>query len=113
MTLLPGGEQAAVDPRKIREYILNPLHPVGKHKARVFAAKLGLIAKDEPALSTALAMAASAFEAHEIFSDEYGTRYVIDFDMEHENRTALIRSAWLVPEEGRTRFLTCCVLRQL
>jgi len=34
---LPGGDAAVVDLRKLTEYCLNPDHPRGKHKARVFA----------------------------------------------------------------------------
>ena len=36
---LPHAEAAVVevvDPRKLRDYCLNPNHPRGKHKARVF-----------------------------------------------------------------------------
>jgi len=35
-----------LDVRKLRDYCLNPYHPVGKHKARVFSAKLGLKRRD-------------------------------------------------------------------
>jgi hypothetical protein len=28
---------ASIDLRKLSDYCLNPLHPIGKHKARVFS----------------------------------------------------------------------------
>ncbi|WP_367268233.1 DUF6883 domain-containing protein [uncultured Thiohalocapsa sp.] len=40
-TRLPNADQAAVDLDKLRGYCLNPAHPRGRHKARVFAAALG------------------------------------------------------------------------
>lgn len=35
---IPGPEKAVLDPEKIREYLLSETHPVGKFKARYFAA---------------------------------------------------------------------------
>ena len=39
---LPNAPRAVVDIAKLRDYSLNPKHPEGKHKARVFAAALDL-----------------------------------------------------------------------
>ena len=39
---LPNADQAKIDIAKLRDYSLNPVHPEGKHKARVFAAATGL-----------------------------------------------------------------------
>ena len=41
---LPNSDRAVVEIAKLRDYCLNPEHPHGKHKARVFAAALGLTA---------------------------------------------------------------------
>ena len=43
---LPAGGNAVVDVAKIRDYCLNPAHPRGRHKARVFASTLGLTPTD-------------------------------------------------------------------
>ena len=43
---LPNADQAVVDIAKLRDYCLNPLHPVGKHKARVFRSALGFTIDD-------------------------------------------------------------------
>lgn len=51
---MPGGEAAIVDRVKLTEYCLNPEHPRGKHKARVFAAALGFTAGHADELRTAL-----------------------------------------------------------
>jgi len=34
---LPNGEQASIDERKVREYLLSPSHPVGRFKLKFFA----------------------------------------------------------------------------
>ena len=50
---LPGGDAAIVDLDKLTGYCLNPDHPRGKHKARVFAATLGLTSEHAVILRTA------------------------------------------------------------
>ncbi len=39
---LPNAENAVIDIKKLRDYCLNPNHPEGKHKARVFLEKLDI-----------------------------------------------------------------------
>ena len=56
--LLPHGERAIVDIRKLRDYCLNPDRLRGKGKARVFAFALGLSAADAPELREKLLEAA-------------------------------------------------------
>ncbi len=34
--LIPGSDKAIVSVRKVRDYLLSPVHPVGKFKARFF-----------------------------------------------------------------------------
>ena len=41
--LLPNLEKATIDPRKLTEYALNPEHPVGGNKAKVFESTLARI----------------------------------------------------------------------
>jgi hypothetical protein len=43
---IPHAENATVDIRKLRDYCLNLEHPEGKHKARLFAAALGMTEAD-------------------------------------------------------------------
>ena len=47
---LPNADRAVIEIEKLRDYSLNPNHPKGKHKARVFLAALGLKADDAEAL---------------------------------------------------------------
>src|SRR5712691_3337753 len=75
---LPGGEDAIVDPEKLTGYCLNPEHPRGKHKARVFATALGFTAENADALRAALLMAAASGDAQPAASDQFGDRYVLE-----------------------------------
>jgi hypothetical protein len=78
---LPNPEDAVVDIRKLRDYCLSPRHPRGRHKARAFASALGLTVDDAEELRTALLSAAVSEEAAPADSDEYGERYMLDFEI--------------------------------
>jgi hypothetical protein len=108
---LPGGEHAIVDIAKLRDYCLSPVHSRGKHKARVFASALGLSLADADFLRDGLLRAARTGEAIAGEVDEYGRRYVIDFELAWRNRRAVVRSAWIVRlDEASPRFTSCYVL---
>jgi hypothetical protein len=108
---LPNRSAAVVDIEKLSSYCLSLSHPRGRHKARVFAAALGLAAPDAPSLRAALLRAASRGESTPIEADEYGQRYLVDFDMTHAGRRARIRSAWIIIRgELAPRLTSCYVL---
>ncbi len=67
---LPIGEQAVVEIVKLRDYCLSFDHPRGRHKARVFAAALGLTADHAEELRSALLEAARTEEATATDQDE-------------------------------------------
>jgi hypothetical protein len=76
---MPGS--AIVDARKLTGYCLNPEHPRGKHKARVFAT-LGFTAENADDLRTALLKAAASHDAQMAAADQFGDRYVLEFELE-------------------------------
>jgi hypothetical protein len=107
---LPNADRAQVDPRKLTDYCLSPEHPVGKHKAALFRAALGVTAADAGTLRDALLRAAATGEAVTCRADEFGQRYVIDFEMTTPAGTATVRSAWIVgPGEDHLRLTTCYI----
>ena len=55
---MPNPGSAVVDVEKLRDYCLNPSHPRGRHKARVFLATLGLTADHAEELRDSLLAAA-------------------------------------------------------
>lgn len=111
--LLPNGKRAVVDIRKLRDYCLNPDHPRGTGKARVFAAALGITSPDAEELKKALIQAARLGEAKPGEADMYGQRYTVDFDMETGKGKAIVRSGWIVlHNESVPRLTTCYVLKR-
>lgn len=108
---LPHAEQAIVDLEKLESYCLNPEHPRGKHKARVFASALGMSAADAGDLRDLLLAAVAEREAHPGQCDEYGRRYTLDFEVVRAGRRAVVRSGWIIlTDEDRPRLTTCFVL---
>jgi len=108
---LPGGENAVVEIAKLRDYCLDPSHPRGRHKSRIFLAVLGLAQADAEFLRQELLRAARAATAIEGDADEYGERYIVDFELTRNDRRAEIRSAWIIRRgEGFPRLTSCYVL---
>lgn len=105
---LPGGTAAIVDIAKLRDYCLDPHHPRGRYKARVFLSTLGLAQMDAEFLRTALFQAAKEAWAVEGVSDEYGDRNRIDFEVSRGDRHATVRSAWIVLRGDAVPRLTSC-----
>jgi hypothetical protein len=107
---LPNGNRAVVEISKLCDYCLNPGHPIGKHKARVFASALGLIADDAVWLQQALLDAAAKSEVTEGAVDRFGTRYWMKCTMLRGTHQAVVCSAWIVQSEVDVpRLITCYV----
>jgi uncharacterized protein DUF6883 len=108
---LPNPGRAVIDIAKLRDYCLNPAHPVGKHKARVFASVLGLTAADAEELRDSLLEAARLQDVVPGEQDEYGQRYTLDAIVVGPAGQAVVRSAWIVRTgEDFPRLTTCYVL---
>jgi len=108
---LPGGAAATVEISKLRDYCLDPHHPRGRHKARVFLSALGLGQSDADFLRAALLKAALEADAVPSEADEYGARYIVDFPMTNGDREATVRSAWIIVRgESAPRLTSCFVL---
>src|SRR6266404_7490255 len=75
---LPNAENAVIDIAKLQDYCLNPNHPEGKHKARVFQRKLGIRRSHAEQLREVILQAILTEDALEQQSTVYGRRYVVD-----------------------------------
>jgi hypothetical protein len=90
---------AIVEISKVCEYCLDPQHPRGRHKARVFLSTLGLTQTDARFLRAALIQAAREGDAVAGATVDYGDRH------------ATVRSAWIVlGGEASPRLTSCFVL---
>jgi hypothetical protein len=102
-----------VEIKKLRDYSLNTSHDVAKHKARVFQAALGLTATDADWLRERVLQAAHNEEALTESTSVFGEKYIIDVLIVKEERSAMVRTSWIV-EHGRSfpRLTSCYVLRK-
>src|SRR5215213_5438567 len=97
---LPNAARAVVDIKKLRDYSLNPNHPEGKHKARVFLEKLNFKADDAERLRKLILEAILIENAAEQQPTPYGRRFVIDFQVDWQEKFVrayvMIRTAWII-----------------
>ncbi len=106
--LVPYAENAVVDLRKITEYLLNPEHKQGRHKARLFASSLNFTSENAEELRLALLSAVRKIDAVFGKFDRFGQRYTVDFSFEWQGKSAIIRSGWIVEHNSEIpRFTTC------
>ena len=108
---MPGGDNAVVDREKLTEYCLNPEHPRGKHKARVFATVLGITAENADELRAALLAAAATADAQPGGSDRFGDRYVIEFEIRGPGGSGVVKSTWIVRRGETTPRMTSCFMK--
>lgn len=111
--MAPHFRRITVEIAKIRDYCLSDTHPRGRHKARVFRSRLGLTRRHSVLLRRSLLAAARTRldEFRLTKADEYGERYVLDFETTTATGTAMIRSAWiLLAGEDVLRLTSCYVL---
>jgi hypothetical protein len=108
---LPKGEGAVLDIRKIEYYCLNPDHPVGRNKARVFRDALGIVRSDAGALRVEFLEAARVGVTAAAGADDWGRRWFVDVVVSRQDKRAVVRTIWMVRVgEDIPRFITCWVL---
>ena len=107
---LPNAENAFIDLAKLRDYSLNPEHESGGRKARVFQSALGLTMADAGWLRDELLRIAREHDAFAGGPSPFGLKFVIDAELTHDQRKAIVRTAWII-ENGTDfpRLVTCYV----
>jgi hypothetical protein len=110
-TRLPHSDEAILDIRKIEDYCLNPSHPRGRHKARVFREALDIQRTDAVWLRDALLEAARFSEASQVAVNTWGTQWRVDATIRRHKKSAVVRTLWILrTDETVPRFVTCWVL---
>lgn len=104
---LPNAEQAIVEDRKLRDYLLSPLHPVGRFKAALFA-QLGYSQEHWHRLEQDLRAQHLTCDAEELGTTRYGKKYRIRAPLMGPNgKKVEMVSIWIVCQgEDRPRFVT-------
>jgi hypothetical protein len=95
VVVLPNSSQAVIAPEKLRDYLLSPVHPIGRYKA-LFFRTLGYDLTSGQQLETDLRSLAS-LPAEPLESTEYGTKYAIIGPLTGLNgRMAEIVTVWII-----------------
>jgi len=111
MAFLLHSELAILDIRKIEDYCLNPDHPRGRHKARMFRELVGITRDDAEWLRGVLLNGVRTSEATKLADDIFGSRWRVDLPISRQSKRAVVRTVWIVRTgEDRPRFVTCWVL---
>jgi hypothetical protein len=111
MPVLPNHVSAQIEIAKLRDYCLSVNHPRGRHKARQFAASLGISAGDADWLRDQLLLGLAVTEAIRQEADAFGQRWRVDMMLARQNRRVVVRTIWIMRHgEGFPRFITCWVL---
>ena len=108
---LPNPDRAVVEMEKLSGYCLDPAHPSGRHKARVFLSALGITSVQAGFLRDALLVTAMNHECRERTRSRFGVLYEIEFACEYQGRCATLCSSWIIRTgEDFARLTSCYVV---
>ena len=111
MNALPNADRAILDLNKLERYCLDPTHPRGKHKARVFQHALGVGQRDAHWLRSALLVGLANAEAEFLSSDAHGDHWRVDIPISRHEQQGVVRTIWIVRNlDSAPRLVTCWVL---
>lgn len=108
---LPNAERAVVKLEKLTEYSLNSAHDKGGHKARVFAAALGITIADAEWLREEILRVARDGDATLTKTSIFGRHYEIDALIAHGEQAAVVRTAWIIDAGSDFPRLISCYVR--
>jgi hypothetical protein len=108
---LPNAERAVVEIEKLLTYSLNPEHEVGKHKAVVFRAALGITLDDAAWLRETILRQVVGTEAARGPVSPFGEKYVVDMEVTRGERSAVVRTTWIVEHGTDFPRLTSCYVK--
>jgi hypothetical protein len=108
---LPNGDRADLG-TKLSDYVLNPKHRHGCHKARVFQSSLGITRENQQRLADALRKAAVDSTAVMPLGDQgFGETFEIRFPLATDKGQATVLSAWIIRRgEDFPRLVTCFIV---
>ena len=104
---LPNADKAIVSPEKLTNYLLSPVHPVGRFKAAFFR-KLGYSAENWKVLERDFRNLILSNDVVDIRETEYGRKFVVEGDLiGPANKRVRVVTVWtIMKEEDIPRFIT-------
>lgn len=104
-----------IDPRKLKEYALNPDNPIGVDKSIMFQKRLGFIQENHQLLIQQIEASVMDAEATLGNLDQHGQRSQIDLTITgiEQGQQETVRTGWIVrPDEDFARLVTLYILRR-
>jgi hypothetical protein len=110
---LPNHDAAIVPEAKIVDYLLSLTHRVGRGKA-IFFMQFGFVVEEWEKVAEALLAHAADHEIIKTELSPFGTRYVIEGEIETPSeRTPMIRAVWFIEKDSDIpRFVTAYPLKE-
>ncbi len=103
---LPGADRVQVDDLKIRGYLLSPTHPVGRFKARVFAAA-GFGESTAELFVSELRRIAASGEVEGIEDIQFGRKYTVPGELKGPAGVVRVLTVWIQsPDQAAPRLVT-------
>ena len=108
---LPNGDRADLG-TKLEDYVLNPRHREGRHKARLFESALGITLANTGVLRQAILSAAeNSADAEPFGNNGHGELYVLRFALGTEKGSGTVLMAWIGRDsEDFPRLVPCYIL---
>jgi hypothetical protein len=91
---VPRADQVRVDEQKVRAYLLSSTHPVGRFKARVFAA-LGFDETTADAFVAEVRRIAAVGEVSDVEDTEFGRKYTVPGDLKGPAGSVQVFTVWI------------------
>jgi hypothetical protein len=104
---LPNSDNASISKVKLTQYILSETHEVGRFKAKFFR-KLGFNEDNIDVFTEAIRAVAQLENIEDMQSSSYGTKYIIDGEIETPvGKTIKVTTVWVIEKgQKRPRFIT-------
>ena len=104
---LPNVYKVRVDQNKVKNYALNPNHPIGKDKAKVFESSLGYNQSNADQLINQIQSKLPNSKAILGIKDQFGQRYTVDIVVTGPNgNSAVVRTGWILEPETEVPRMT-------
>lgn len=105
--ILLNAEHAVIDPKKLASYALNPEHPVGGNKARVFESALGYNPTNADVLASRVQSGLLTAPATTLDVNKFGQLMAVDMPVLGVNgKTAIVRTGWMYEKDALVPRLT-------
>lgn len=109
---LPKGAEAIIPEGKLEDYCLNPFHPDGKHKAKVFEKALGITQANSAELKKMVLESAEYGDVTKKQQNDFGKMYRVEYEIQGVNQREILCTLWIVYKSDEKPYLTSCFVKK-